>query len=233
MAIIKIQAPLSGIRGKFGGMIFSANGSGNYCRSWVYPVAKRSFIQVVNRARLSTIRIAWNSLSAGEIADWNALAATPPEIDYNSLGDVVLLSGSAWHTRINLRRLQCGQAIENTAPAGVSVDPPVTFELYSHSFDLPGRVDTFDYTSGDFAGFYAILQVSVARSLVRQTQSANYLSVWNGDVVGADSTEITSELASSFGWLSLGNMLFGKLFKQSTDGIRSVPLETSCIVEGV
>jgi len=230
MAIVKLQSPIAGLRGKYGGMIFSENGSSPYVKQWSPPVAKRTAPQVSQRARMATIQHGWSSLAQGDIDDWNALAAAPPEIDTNSLKKTYLLSGSAWHMRVNLRRLQAGQAIDNICPANVAVNPPLTFAITSYEFAYGARTDTFDYTDGDFTGFYAVCHISCAQSLVKQVQTTNFMSIWCGAVEQDTWTEITEELAGAFGWLAVGNKLFGRLWKQSTTGIRSVPIETSSLV---
>lgn len=225
MAIVKIQAPLVGIRGKYGGMIFSENGSSAYVKQWCYPTDPRSTLQTPRRNNLATIRFAWNSLTQGQIDDWNYLAAHPPEIDHNSLGETILLSGSAWHTRINLRRLQVGDAIDNTAPAIVSVNPPATFGLTVYQYEFTLRTDLVTYTQNDFDGFYAILHIAPAFSLAKQSISTGFLSIWSGTIADDVEQDITTPLANAFGWLTIGNRLFGRLYKQSTTGIRSLPRE--------
>ena len=230
MAIVKLQAPITGLRGKYGGMIFSENGSSPYVRQWLMPTAKRTIPQASKRSWMATIRHAWGTLAQADIDDWDALALAPPEIDVNPLKVTYLLSGSAWHTRINLRRLQAGQAIENDAPVNLAVDPPVTFTLTAYETAWAGRTDEFGYTQDDFDGFYAALHISPIQSLVRQVQKANYLSIWCGTVDDSTSQEITPELEAAFGVLTTGHKLFGRLWKQSDTGIRSVPLEATCIV---
>ena len=230
MAIIKLQAPLAGLRGKYGGMIFSANGSGAYVRQWMLPPDPAVTLQVGLRARLATIRHAWGSLTSGQIAVWDALAAAPPELDYNSLGDQIWLSGSAWHTRINMRRVQCGTAIENDAPANVAVNPPATFGLTVYTYVWPGRTDVVTYTQDDFDGFYAVLQISVVASLAQAGTKTGYRSIWCGAIADDVEQDVTAPLAAAFGWLSVGNRLFGRFYKQSTTGIRSVPISVTADV---
>jgi hypothetical protein len=231
MAILKLQAPVSGLRGKYGGMIFSANKSGPYIRQWVKPVAKRTVAQVSKRARMAMISHAWSVLDQGQIDAWDALALAPPEDDYNSLNVLILLSGAAWHMRVNLRRLEAGQAYEADCPANVVVDPATSFSMTVHTFDNVVDDDTFDYTDGDFDAGYAVLQVSLAPAGFRQVMTTGFMSVWCGAVEQDTWTRINEELATAFGWLVEPQKLFGRLYHQSETGIRSVALETSCVVE--
>jgi len=225
MAIVKIQAPLAGIRGKYGGMVFSGNGSGNYVRQWNYPVDPCSVGQVQKRSWLARIRHGWGELSAGQIAVWDALAASPPEVDYNSLGEVILLSGSAWHTRCNLRRLERGLAYEDDAPSNVSVNAPVTFGLTVYEYAYAGRADLLTYTNGDFTGFGGVLKIAVSSSISRAGMSTGHRVIGIGAIPTNSPLDITTALADVVGWLAVGNRLYGKLWKESVGGIRSVPLE--------
>lgn len=221
MAIVKLAAPLAGLRGLFGGMVFSANGSGNYAKKWEYPKNRRTILQADKRAWFSTIRNHWQSLTSGQVAAWDALAASPPETDYNSLGDLIFLSGSAWHCRVNMRRLQAGDAIEDDCPPNASVAAPVSFGLEIYDFNDGASSDVFTYTSGDFTGIYASLFLAPTLSPVRTKQSNGYRSIWCGTVDTLTSTEINAELAAAFGWLSEGMQVFGELRRQSLTGIRS------------
>ena len=225
MAIVKIQAPLAGIRGKYGGMVFSANGSANYVKQWCMPVDRRSAAQVLHRSWLAMVRHGWGQLTQAQIDAWDALAATPPEVDYNSLGEVVLLSGSAWHARINLRQLACGQAYNGTAPANVAVDPPTAFGLQCYTHMWLGRTDYCTFGDGDFAGYKASLDISVSSSLVLQGKTTGYYLVKRWHQGLGSSQDITAAVAATLGWLVVGNRLYGRLWKRATTGIRSVPLE--------
>jgi hypothetical protein len=230
MAIVKIQAPLVGIRGKYGGMIFSANGAGAYCKQWSAPVAKATPEQTTIRARMATIAHAFNLLTEEQLIAWQELAEDPPELDYNSLDEQYWPSASAWHMRINLRRLSAGQAYEADCPTNTPVDPATTFSLTCYTFDYPAGVDKFEYSVGDFASGFAILQISPAPSLIKTVQTTGYLQIWAAAVEQTNWTRINEELIAAFGWLQVGHKLFGKLWHQSTSGIRSVMLTTSCLV---
>jgi hypothetical protein len=224
MAIVKLQSPIAGLRGKYGGMIFSANGSGPYVRQWCMPPDPKSVLQTPLRADLTSIRHSWSNLTQGQIDDWNALAAAPPEIDYNSLGEEILLSGSAWHTRVNMRRVLSGDAIEDNCPVNTPVDPPLSFGLYCNDFFDAFPLAFFSYTDDDFDGFYAVLHISVASSSVLQSKTTGFRLVWSNTVTDGTLQDIMSELVTVFGSLTIGNRLFGRLYKQSTTGIRSTPL---------
>lgn len=225
MAIAKLQAPVADLRGKYGGMVWRKNKWGNYVSQWTYPVDPRRPKQVVARSQLADVAGRWKSLSGAQIAVWDALAASPPEIDYNSVGEEVLLSGFQWHNRCNLRRLACGLAYEDDAPANVSVAAPVSFGLDVYEYDWAGRTDSMTYTNGDFVGFGGVLKIAVGYSIGRANATTGFRKIDCGVLPTNSPANITTPLADVVGWLVVGNRLYGKLYKQSVGGIRSLPQE--------
>ena len=230
MAIVKLGPIVVGIRGTVGGLTFSANGSSPYCRQYAAPASRRTVAQSGKRAWFSSLRYYWGQLTPAQVAGWDALAASPPEADYNSLGELVYLSGSAWYMRVNMRRFQGGQARLDNAPPSVAVPPPVSFVLQIYDFGAPPGADGFNYTSGDFTGFGAVLHLSPSLSSVRQVQTTGYLSIYTGTVPTSGPMILTTEIRAAFGWLSEGQKVFGRLWKQSSDGIRSTALLATTIV---
>lgn len=230
MAIVKINALLNGIRGKFGGAVFSANKAANYIKPWVYPTYPRSTLQLAKQSNLALVREAWGGLNQAQIDAWNALAASPPELDYNSLGEQYFLSGAQWHARINMRRLETGQLIQNTAPPSISVAAPLTLTLTAYDTGYGARVDTFNYTTTDFVGAYAVLKCAVTLSGVAQTYSRSYSLIWEDTVPPAGPVTITTQLENALGYLQEGMKLFGLLYKQSSAGIRSLPTAATTLV---
>jgi hypothetical protein len=231
MALVQFGELVIGVRGTIGGMTLSANGSGAYAKRWAQPPKSASVKQVEKRGWMSQVRADWRQCTEAQIAAWDALAADPPEIDYNPWGEQIYLSGSAWHTRINIRRLQCGQSIERDAPANSPIEAPATFGLTIYDFEDEVSDSTFNYTENDFTDLFAILYCSPSTSQARQVQTTGYLIVWADETEGATSTRINEELADAFGWLSAGQKIFGRLHKQRPSGIRSTYITTTTIIQ--
>ena len=223
MGTVLLGAPFADVRGKFGGFVIKKGLSGHYLQLLTYPDNPKTVQQIGKRNNLVTVSRAWRNLTNAQRSGWDALALSPPELDYNRVGQLVNRSGYQWHNRINLRREQVGQMYVPTAPPSIAVDPPDTFLLTSYTFLWGARTDTFNYTTTDFAGMYAILQISVVSSVGRQTRGTGFRSVFGDTVPSAGPQEITSELETVFGWLQVGNRLFGKLWRQSQSGVRSTP----------
>jgi len=230
MAIVKLGELIVGLRGTIQGLTFSANGSSPYVRKYAAPASRRTVKQSGKRAWFSEIRRQWGTLNPAQIAAWDALGASPPEEDYNSLGERVYLSGSAWHLRVNMRRLQAGQGINNSAPPNTSVSPPSSLSMTIYdSSDLVSD-SVFNYGVGDFVGAYAVLHVSPSLSSVRNVQTTGYYVIWCGSVSVPGPEIMTAELVGAFGYLSEGQKVFGQLRKQSLKGIRSTAVLATTLV---
>jgi len=231
MAILKYSAPVDEVRGSVAGITYSRNGSSCYAKRYAYPLRSATQLQADRRSRFSQIRADWNQVTPAQYADWAALAAEPPEVDHNSLGDVILLNAAHWHTRINMRRLQAGDAIERACPVNTGVAAPDTFGLTI--FKTANVVDEsfFEYTDYDFDDFYAVLQLSLSSSPVRTKQTTRYTIQWCAAVEGLNTTRINEELITAFGALQTGAKIFGRLYKQSQTGIRSTYLSVTTIVQ--
>lgn len=224
MARIKLGVTVVGIRGSIGGITFSANRSGPHARILPIPRNPRTTNQTTQRGYLSTMGAKWRSIGTTEQENWNAFAATPPETDYNSLGETYLLSGFGWFTRICTRRLRTGQVEDLLAPTSTPTAPPQSFDLDLHPGTGLDTDATFLYTNGDFTDMYAILQLSFAPGLGSNVQTTRYINCWEAAVVGATSTDFGIKYTNVFGSVPNDARFFGKLYRQSASGIRSTPL---------
>lgn len=110
MAITKIGAPLSGIRGTIGGITYSANGSGPYAKLWAQPPHKNTVKQAVQRSYQSEMPALWNAMTDVQRAAWRTFAADPAQELTNSLGEAYYASGFNWFTKCNVRLLRMGLA---------------------------------------------------------------------------------------------------------------------------
>ena len=230
MARVLFASPISDIRGKLGNFVFSANVSGSYVKRLTSPPNNQSQVQTEIRNKIALVNQAWKSLSYSQIEAWNTFAADPPEIDHNPFGEEVLLSGLSWHSRINVRRLVVGLEYEADAPASIAVPAPLSFGLEIFDSKYASREDIFSYTEHDFDGFYAILKCTFTLSPTPQSFSRSRYNVWTNEVVGASETDITTEIENVLGNLQTNQKIFGWLFKQSPEGIRSLPLTTTTLV---
>lgn len=138
MAIIKLGGTVVGIRGTVGGLTFSANKGGTYCKSWSRGSNPRSQRQQVRRGILASMGPAWAALSGAQQTDWDALAATDPEPHTNSLGEPITFSGYGLFSMFNQRRVAAAFSILQDAPTGTEATQPTAI-----------TIDTFDPHTDD------------------------------------------------------------------------------------
>jgi len=230
MALVRYSEIIQGIRGSIAGLTWSANRSGSYVKKLATPVKKRTLAQSSKRAWFTQVSGAYANLTPAQVAQWDAFALSPPEIDYDPWGDQRFLTGSAWHMRINMRRLEAGQAIANNPPASTPSTPPTDFTLTIYRTGAVGVDSVFDYGTGDFVGRRAMLKLSLANSAVRTVQTSGYYVVWLDMVSVPGPQIITAEVDAVFGNVQVGQKMFGELRAQQSSGIRSVGLDATALV---
>ncbi len=116
MAIIKLGALISGIRGTVGGVIFSENGSGPYAKLWAPPSQPMTSRQTIQRALLSQMPNLWRDLTPVEQTAWDTFAALAAQELFNPLGESYYASGFAWFNKCNIRLLRVGRATRSAVP---------------------------------------------------------------------------------------------------------------------
>jgi len=116
-----LSALLTQTSGSLGGATGAQNRGGNYLRARVAPVQPRTVSQQAVRATLSSISATWKSLTALQIAGWNALAATITLKD--PLGNSYKPSGSQLYTGNNINLSDVGASLITAAPAGTASFP--------------------------------------------------------------------------------------------------------------
>lgn len=165
MAQILTTGIVADIRGKLKGTVFSRNRAGNYIRSKTTPLNPQSAAQQAVRGQFGSISQAWRNLTQSQRNSWNA--AVDNFAEANRFGEVIRLSGSQLHQRLNLNLLLIGQSMINEPPLPVEVpyisnlDPD--FERLEDPFEFVASVN---FTINDNvdqpipAGFSAILKAT-------------------------------------------------------------------------
>jgi len=223
MAIVTIALPITGIRGKLAGIVFSENRSGPFARGLSSPCNPGTTDQMNQRGLLAQAGYLWRTLTPAEQVDWDTFAKTPPETDHNSLDEVVILSGFAWFTRILLRRRRVGLADSLLAPVSTPTVTPTTFTLNVHPSTGAAADAHFGYTNGEFLTYYAIMEMAIAPGLGSNVWTSRYLICWEAFGLTATSTNFGAAYFAKFGTTQIGQRFFAHLYRQSATGIRSVP----------
>jgi len=224
MAIIKLGVTVAGIRGTIGGITFSANKSGAHAKILSMPSRPQTILQLQQRGYLASMGTLWRSLSTAEQGDWDAFAASPPETDYNSLGEVYLLSGYGWFTRICIRRRRTAQAEDLLAPTSTPVAAPLTFDLELHPATGSPDEAICTYTVDDFLDHYVIMEMSQAPGQGSNVQTNRFLMMIERTPGTSTQTKFTSIYFARFGSTQTNQRFFARLYKQSVDAIRSTPI---------
>jgi len=213
------------MRGTAGGLVYSKNKAGHFCKAWIKPTNPTTPKQAEQRSFFAQMGMKWRSLSSAQQGDWDTFAATPPETDYDSLGNAYLLSGFNWMSRIVLRRRRTGQAEDLIAPVSTPTVAPTTFTMTLYPANGDADRAEVQYTNGEFATYYAILNLSLAPGVGSNVQTNRFLMCWEALGVNLTTTEFGVNYYEAFGATQINNRFFGRLYRQSPTGIRSTPLE--------
>ena len=229
MAIVKFGVLVAGARGTASGIVFTANASGPYVRAWAKGSNPRTTAQASTRSRLAVNGALWAALTPVQKAAWDAFGAAPPETDYNTLGEVILLSGWQWLCRVNQRRQSVGLAATSTVPTNSPATTPASVAL---SFaELPTGPCSVAWTAGDFpAGTSAVLYVAMHPGVGLKVKTSGFLQLWAEQAPAGTSKTLTTETGLRFGDIQTGWTAYGSLAQLRDDGVRSVPLTTSSVV---
>jgi hypothetical protein len=135
--------------GSVGGLVFSHNRYGYYCRKKVIPTNPNTSLQQAVRAIFGQLATRWsNTLNAAQRAAWELYAANVPVL--NNLGDPQILSGNAMYIRCNTPRLQAGLTVVDAGPTVFALA-----EMTAPTFALDGagqEIDVSFTNTDDWAG---------------------------------------------------------------------------------
>lgn len=222
MATVKFGATVVGVRGTIGGITFSANKSGPYVRQWSKGSNPKTSLQADQRSLLAEIPSAWRALTAPQQTLWDDFAALPAQDLTNSLGETYSISGYGWFNKINIRLLVMGRAIRVPVPTQSRPTAPTITDLEFPFLD--GETAFVQYASGEFdPDFDLVLQVAQYASVGRLAPPSTFAEF---RVLQNPNDTMTSFAAQYVNRLGLGNNSlkgFLRLYRQTTDGLRSSP----------
>ena len=154
MAKVLLTAPLSGLRGKVGGVVFSANKSGPYVKLFSMPVNPQTQKQSIQRAFVAQLSSEWRALSAGQKTAWDVFAALPAQDQTDSLGQTYSLSGWGWFVKCNTRLSRIPRAHITAPPTQARPSAPTisTFVVAAAFPDINQAVGGTPSASGSDPG---------------------------------------------------------------------------------
>lgn len=221
MAIILMGELVTGIRGKVGGLIYSANGSGPFVRPWARGSNPRTPDQTANRSDLARISQIWQGIDPADQADWDTYAALPAQELTNPLGEPYYISGFLWFCRLAMNRVYMGLPPSESAPVAV-VFPAPTISTFSAVSGPAGAV-TITYPQDEFAGKYMLIQSFLANSEGRLRHVHNFRNTYYQDAPHPTTEEFGDEVRALFGDLSATQRLFIWVRALRGSGRRSAP----------
>ena len=220
MSIIKFAAPIAGARGTIGGLIFSANKSGPYVKAWAKGSDPLSPKQSVQRGQLAQMPALWAALSDAQRLAWDVFAALPAQDLTNSLGETYSISGFGWFCKINIRLIVIGRAARQAVPVQARPAAPTITDL---EFPLDsGQTAFVEYASAEFdPDFDLVLDAALASSVGRQTPPTSFTEVALQQDPDDTETGFAFNFADIWGLANTGLKGFLRLYRQTTDGLRS------------
>lgn len=222
MAILTFQAPVSGLRGKVGGQVFSANKSGPYLKAWGKGSNPRSTDQTNHRAGFVQFSQRWSTLTDAERTDWDTYAALTAQDKTNSLGETFSASGFNWYIEINLNLQSAGASIIDTAPTGGTPGTPIVnlVRLFTTAGGGFSNI-TLDGASPGLTGLQAIKAVLVnSEGRTAQAEIRPFM-VATLRFGGGNNFRFHDELEAQFGTIQLGQRVFITTQFQNSEGRRS------------
>lgn len=225
MARVKFGSLVVGVRGKVGGLVFTAGSAGAYCKPWASVANKRSVGQVTRRTSLSAAPQAWRALSGAQRAAWASWAADPAQARVNSLGVTYYLNAFQAFNSCYLRAAAAVLTPLSDPPVGSVPSMPTIVDLvFGAVATVPTctvELDGAEFDPTDRAVIEAVALVGSAR----QVQYAGFVQVFNAAVPGGDIVDITAPLTARFGAFGEGWQVFVRVARETDEYQRSAPAQ--------
>lgn len=144
--------------GSVGGLTFSRNRSGQYCRRRSVPVNPGSPQQSITQGLFSLLVTAWTQeLTQTQRDGWDTWAINTPQFD--ALGQPITITGQNAYIKMNSLRMQNLESRIDDAPAvfaGASLTPPTLTVADVSGQTLTVTFDNTDQWAGAVGGGLAI-----------------------------------------------------------------------------
>jgi len=227
VAIIKLGSLISGISGSVGGATFSNSRSGPFVRPWSRGSNPRSTKQSLHRSRVATLSASWRALTDLQRAAWNIWAVLPAQNQTNYFGDTFSLSGFGWWCKAGIRLLEAGRSTIIAPPsAGYPAAPTISS---FNPFSTATGNSNFRTPADEFLAYDCFLFLALSQSSSVENPGNNYalIKIWN--LQAGDWFAFQPQLNEAFGTIQVGHKLHARIYRQSTEGLRS-PVATIATV---
>ena len=229
MAICKFGTTVVGVRGTVGGLTYSANGSGPHVRIWSKGSNPNSVLQAHTRSRITGLGTLWNALTDNQRAAWTYFGLHPPEVDTNSLAEVIHLSGWMWFVRVNQRRQSVGLPPTSTLP-NAAAEPSMS-GLTLSATALPAGNIWYGWGASWFqAGTSGVVMMAVHPTVGLLNKHSGFRQVWAEHEPAGGQVNLALPVTAAFGPVPAHWKLFASVSVLRDDGVRSAPLTLTCEV---
>jgi len=175
---------------------------------------------------MSQIPELWQGMTQSERDDFDLFGLSPPELDFNSLGEQYYLTGWQWFVRINQRRQSMGLAPTTALPSDLGVSALSSITLAAAA--LPTGPVTIEWPAGELpAGYGSSLFMAAHPTLALKTMTSRLAQVWSQFEPAGTTADITASVLSRFGSLPAGYKLFAWCYRVREDGVRSPAATTT------
>lgn len=218
MAILTFAFPVSGLRGKVGGIVYSANKSGPYLKAWGKGANPRTTIQTEQRGVLGNLARNWQLLTAGERTGWNTYAALSAQDKTNSLGETFSISGFNWYVAINSNLIRAEKTQRTAAPTtGTPAQPTI------QDVRLNDEADATDSRVRLTSGSTGLTETLILIGRVVQSSGPTSITIgrnWLASEVPGTFREVLFQdtIDSKFGTIQVGQVLFIEVATMSDQG---------------
>ncbi len=218
-----------GIRGTLGGITFSANKSGPYCKAWSKSTSIPTPKQNAQRTVFSQMPGEWRDLTQVQRDGWATWAALPAQDLTNSLSETYSISGYSWFVKINTWRNTVGRGIRTVAPTIAKPGAPTTTTLVVTDTAEAGDAK-ITYPAATYAGFDQFISSSLQQSTANQHPSNTFRTLFVDLTPGNLQAEFRAEIDALYGIIQEDQRVAVRAYRQTTEGYRSDPTETQANV---
>lgn len=221
MAKVLYTAVVADMRNKLAGSVFSKNKAGNYVRTKVSPVNRRTPDQTIVRQRLGSLSASWRGLNEVQRAAWSNATANYPRRD--QFGNTYFLTGSQLYVGLNTNLATTTNAIIDTPGAPVEI-PEYTITSVVVNHTTPAL--TITMSAAVPAAFSLVFQATQQVSAGRTFVSNLYRQIGFVPAAHAAATPLILPYEAKFGALVAGNVLGIRTYLISDEtGQAGVPSE--------
>jgi hypothetical protein len=228
MAKLLFSGLVDGVRGRTGGIIFSANSAGPFVRRFNPPIYKNTAAQVARRSVFSSWGGYWSDLSPSQRNDWNTYAADGAQALTNSLGNTYYLNGWQWFVSCN-----SNLALVNRSPISDAPVLPVPPNCLIENLVVTAPGSSGNQVDVNVAGTYdndlvfSMMWTRGPSNLYPNIKNFKVvLGVQNADIVSAQDL---GDLTPIFGNITAGSYWVCLLYCQTIEGRSSVLYPTNTV----